>query len=249
MRLGAVLCCLALAVGIVGCQATLPDGSDWGRQQSGEFTTTVTKTLRGQYLLYLPEDYGEKERWPLILFLHGVGERGDNLDRVKIHGPPKLIAKGKSFPFIVLSPQCPAGQWWDVEMLDALLNKIEADYAVDPDRVYVTGLSMGGFGTWALAGAYPDRFAAIAPICGGGEPVSARYIKHLPTWVFHGDKDAVVPIKRSQEMVDALKACNGNVKFTIYPGAGHDSWTETYNNAKLYEWFLKHKRVQPEKCE
>ena len=196
-----------------------------------------------QYLLYLPDDYTElKTKWPLILFLHGAGERGDSLQKVKVHGPPKLIDNGKTFPFIILSPQCPKNQGWTTDVLDALLKDVSKRYRVDKNRTYVTGISMGGYGTWALAAKYPDRFAAIAPICGGGYLKKAELLKHLPIWVFHGANDKVVPLQRSQEMVDVLKKVGWNVKFTIYPEAGHDSWTETYNNPELFEWFLKNKR-------
>ncbi len=198
--------------------------------------------VRLQYLLYLPKDYDKKEAWPLMLFLHGAGERGDNLDLVKKHGPPKLIEEGKSFPFVVVSPQCPENQWWEPVALTALLDETVEKYKIDKDRIYVTGLSMGGFGTWSLAAYAPKRFAAIVPICGGGEAIAARYLPHVPTWVFHGAKDPVVPLSRSEAMVDALKQAGGNVKFTVYPNAGHDAWTETYANPKLYDWLLEQKR-------
>ena len=198
--------------------------------------------MKMRYLIYLPEDYDAEKPAPLLLFLHGAGERGDNLDLVKVHGPPKLIAKGKSFPFIVVSPQCPKGQRWEPTSLLALLDKLEKEYAVDRSRVYVTGLSMGGFGTWALASYAPDRFAAIAPICGGGEKFWVRTLVKTPVWAFHGAKDNTVPIRRTEELVDTLKRLKGDVQFTVYPDAGHDSWTATYDNPKLYEWFLSHHR-------
>jgi len=227
-------------LGITGCTST-PE-APLGQQSAQMLEKEVTKTIRTQYLLYLTEKYTEQKKWPLMLFLHGAGERGDSLDLVKVHGPPKLIDNSKLFPFIILSPQCPNDQWWSVEVLDVLLDDICKRYRVDEDHIYVTGLSMGGYGTWALAIEYPSRFAAIAPICGGGNPLKAKYIKDLPAWVFHGAKDQVVPVKSSQEMVDALKEAGGNVQFTVYPEAGHDSWTETYDNPELYEWFLKHHR-------
>ena len=216
--------------------------------------TTGTPSLK--YLLYLPADYGRTDRrWPLLLFLHGAGERGDNLDVVQKHGPPKRIAAGEEFPFIVVSPQCPKGLWWTPESLKILLDELAATYAVDADRVCVTGLSMGGFGTWALAIDQPGRFAAIAPICGMGDTKQAERIKHIPTWVFHGAKDNVVPIKGtrkfragekalygSQDMVDAIKAAGGKPKFTVYPDAGHDSWTKTYDNETFYDWLLQQRR-------
>lgn len=204
----------------------------------------VTRTVSSRYLLYLPAAYRQnrRQRWPLLLFLHGAGERGSDLTQVKKHGPPKFLDERPDFPFIVVSPQCPAGEWWDTTVLSALLDEIIAKYRVDEDRVYVTGLSMGGFGTWMLASCEPWRFAALVPICGGGNPLLAHKIKHLPIWVFHGAKDPVVPLARSEEMVAALRALGANVRFTVYPDAGHDSWTETYNNPALYDWLLQQRR-------
>ncbi len=212
-------------------------------QQEKHFEKDITIHVKLNYLLFLPEGYGQGEkRWPLILFLHGAGERGSDVSRVKRNGLPRLLEKKKDFPFVVVSPQSPT-LGWDVEALNALLDDVLSKYRVDRDRVYLTGLSMGGYGTWALAAAHPERFAAIVPICGGGNPAAARRLKGLPVWVFHGAKDPVVPLARSEEMVRALKdAGNDQVKLTVYPEAGHDSWTETYNNPQLYEWFLQHKR-------
>jgi predicted peptidase len=205
-------------------------------------------TVSQRYLLFLPADYGKEKdkKWPLMLFLHGSGERGTDINKVKVHGPPKIVEQKKDFPFIVVSPQCdPTGPGWDAMTLKTLLDDVQAQYSVDPDRVYLTGLSMGGFGTWDLATKYPDRFAAIAPICGGADNVRrvTRALKDMPIWVFHGEKDTTVPIEQSARLVEALKqAGSTTVDFTRYPEAGHDSWTVTYNNPKLYEWFLSHKR-------
>ncbi len=208
-------------------------------QKAGELKATIGC----KYLVYLPEGYGEKgKKWPLVMYLHGAGERGDNLELVKCNGWPLLIKQSKKFKFIILAPQCPQEQWWTAktETLMALLDDIESNYDVDKDRVYLTGLSMGGFGTWMLASSYPERFAAIAPICGGGEKAS-KDIRKVPVWAFHGAKDDVVPVERSKEMVDAVNAAGGNAKLTVYPEAKHDSWTQTYNNPALYEWFLSHR--------
>jgi predicted peptidase len=209
-------------------------------QQTAKLDTQVRVTL--DYLLYLPPDYDQKASWPLMLFLHGAGERGSDLNLVKTHGPPHLIEHGKALPFIVVSPQCPKDRSWQPLELTALLDDVVAKYKVDSDRIYVTGLSMGGFGTWSLAAYSPDRFAAIIPICGGGETFWTKRIAHLPVWVFHGAKDPAVPLKRSEEMVLALQKHKGNVKFTVYPDAGHDSWTATYDNPAVYEWLLQQKR-------
>jgi predicted esterase len=201
-----------------------------------------------KYLVYLPPEYNSsaETKWPLILFLHGAGERGDSLNMVKRHGPPKLVEEGRDFGFIIISPQCPSKQWWSADLLNRLLDEVITQYRVDEERIYVTGLSMGGFGTWDLASEYPQRFAAIAPICGGGHPEQAWNMRHLPVWVFHGAKDEVVSIGLSEIMVQSLKKYNGKVRYTVYPEAHHDSWTETYNNPELYEWFLQNKRFKPE---
>ncbi|MCC7425165.1 MAG: alpha/beta fold hydrolase [Planctomycetaceae bacterium] len=205
-------------------------------------TLDVQVRVRMNYLLALPKDYDKQEKWPLLLFLHGSGERGTDLNLVKKHGPPKLIAAGKEFPFIVVSPQCPDEMQWEPTELVALLDDLAKRYKVDPDRVCVTGLSMGGFGTWRLAAYAPQRFAAIAPVCGGGEIYWARRIAPIPVWAFHGAKDVGVPLARSQSMIDALVKEKATPKLTVYPEAGHDSWTETYNNPQFYEWLLEQRR-------
>lgn len=204
---------------------------------------TVHVPIEVNYLLSLPKNYDKQESWPLLVFLHGSGERGDDLELVKKHGPPKLIAEGKEFPFIVASPQCPKGKAWEPLEILALIDELSTKYKVDADRVYVTGLSMGGFGTWRLAAFAPGRLAAIVPICGGGEASSTRMFSTLPVWAFHGAKDTAVTLDRSQAMIDALKKNGGNPKFTIYPEAGHDSWTEAYNDPELYVWLLAQKRA------
>ncbi|PKL46853.1 MAG: phospholipase [Planctomycetes bacterium HGW-Planctomycetes-1] len=210
------------------------------KQQKKNFKTQVNM----KYLLYLPDGYDKKgQSWPLIVFLHGAGEREDDLEKVKMQGIPKMLEKKADFPFVVVSPQCLENAWWTgyAETLKALIDRIKAKYNIDPSRVYLTGISMGGFGTWYLAARYPQDFAAIAPICGGGELLFVKNLK-MPIWVFHGAKDDVVPLRRSQEMVDAVKAAGGDVKFTIYPELKHDSWTVTYENEELYKWFLSHKK-------
>ncbi|HEV3255667.1 MAG TPA: prolyl oligopeptidase family serine peptidase [Gemmataceae bacterium] len=239
-----------LTLAVVASVAAVPvrtladDKQSATRQQSKQFDKEITIRVKLKYLLYLPEGYGKSDKaWPLLLFLHGSGESGKDLNKVKIHGPPKLIERGKDFPFIVVSPQSPR-RGWDVPALNALLDDVVATHKVDKDRIYLTGLSMGGYGTWALAAAYPEKFAAIVPICGGGDLADAKQLKDLPIWVFHGAKDPAVPPRRSKEMVKALEAAGAkNVKFTLYPDADHDSWTRTYDNPKLYEWLLKQKRT------
>ena len=212
-------------------------------QQAHEFQTTITKTVGCKYLLFLPEQYGSQgSRWPLILFLHGAGERGDDLELVKTIGLPAVLDRQEAFGFIVVAPQCPEGESWSTAVLNALLDEVTANYRVDEDRIYVTGLSMGGYGTWNLAVRYPHRFAAVAPICGGGVSLLAYRLKDLPIWAFHGAKDDVVALSESEKMVESVRESGGNVRFTVYPDADHDSWTRTYDNSELYEWFLQHSR-------
>lgn len=225
------------------------------------FERTLTRTVGYKYLLALPTGYAtDREwRWPLLLFLHGSGERGDDVWLVAKHGPPKLLRAGGDDPatkqlaenFIVVSPQCPKGRWWDSEAVLALLDEIEASHRVDPERVYLTGLSMGGFGTWDLAMAHPERFAAIAPICGGGQFASVflsnlnkrQQLRSLGVWAFHGGQDKTVPMAESERMIALLKRFEvADVQLTVYPDAGHDSWTVTYDNPELYAWLLRHVR-------
>ncbi len=210
-----------------------------GTQRGETLKRSVSVEL--DYLLYLPEKYQEKDAWPVLVFLHGSGERGHDLELVKKHGPPKKIAAGHNDPFIVVSPQCPKYQRWQPVVLDALLDDLIQNLKVDKRRIYLTGLSMGGQGTWDWAAYSPDRFAALVPICGRADRSAAELLAKKPIWVFHGAKDEAVPVSQSEKMVKELKKHGSNVKFTVYPKAGHDSWTETYNNPALYEWLLEQK--------
>ncbi len=199
-----------------------------------------------RYLSFLPKDYqAGSATYPLILFLHGSGERGLDLEEVRKHGPHKYLLAHDN-PFIIIEPQCDPGQWWHSCAVNDLLDEVCAKYRVDRERIYLTGLSMGGFGTWATVGEAPARFAAAVPICGRGDPREAARMKDLPIWVFHGAKDPTVPVKNSIDMVEALSAIGGRVKLTIYPEAQHDSWTEAYNSPELYQWLLRQRLGKPE---
>jgi predicted peptidase len=212
-----------------------------GKNIPQQFHRVVSQTYETNYLIYLPEGYeSDSEQWPLVLFQHGAGERGPDINHVKRNGPPRLIEEGQQFPFILVSPQCPERTIWDNKLLIILLNEIESKYYVDKSRVYLTGLSMGGHATWSLAIQNPERFAAIIPICARGYSQDVYVLKDVPVWVFHGEKDDIVPISDGKKMVDALERAGGNVKFTIYPEANHDAWTETYKNPEIYEWLLNH---------
>lgn len=252
---------LLLALGCLSA-AVLPSPAHAAENQTEHrFERTISRTVAYKYLVYHPQGYAADttKRWPVILFLHGAGERGDDVWKVAKHGPPKLIREAGDSPaakllkenFIVVSPQCPANKWWDTEGLLGLLDEVSAAHRIDASRVYLTGLSMGGFGSWALGVTHPDRFAALAPICGGGDFVSVvlgstqkrEALRTLPIWAFHGAKDPTVPLDESERMVDRLKKAKvESVQLTVYPEAKHDSWTETYNNPELYTWFLKHSR-------
>ena len=212
-----------------------------------------TREVTVRYMLFTPQDYqADGEPWPLLLFLHGLGECSDSdLDRVKIHGPAKLVESRPDFPFVLVTPQCPPPKGemkdvpkaWQADQLIQLLDHVAKQLNIDHSRVYVTGLSMGGYGTWRLVAAYLERFAAAVPICGGGDPEKmADGLRRVPIWAFHGARDDVVPLARSQEMVDAVRRAGGDVRLTVYPDVEHDSWVKTYDNEKVYDWLLSHRR-------
>ncbi len=256
--------CMNLVLGITalvatGCGTTKSTSiNPTSNQMAKHLRLKREENVDINYLLFLPKGYDAKaqKRWPLILFLHGAGERGTNVWKVATHGPPKHVTSKPDFSFILVSPQCPEGRIWSNDQLLPLLEQIMRNYAVDKSRVYLTGLSMGGYGTWSLGLTYPELFAAIAPICGGGEFISPFLssrdkpgaLRSLGIWAFHGAKDPVVPVAESERMVELAKKLGiKEVKLTVYPEAGHDAWTETYNNPQLYEWLLEHSRAAVKK--
>lgn len=241
---------------LVGVLALLPVAALAGPQEAKKFEGKVGgKDVSISYLLALPADYESQpdRKWPVVYFLHGAGERGDDLNLVKRHGPPRMIEKGHRFDAIVVSPQCPKDQWWDIATLKALADDIDANYRVDLSRVYLTGLSMGGFGSFAWAGDQPWRFAAVAPICGGADEkaMQAMAKRQMPLWIFHGDADQrVSPDKSKQAYAWYVDAGGKNGKLTLYPGVGHDSWTKTYADPQLWVWMFQQQRpknVRPPK--
>ena len=197
-----------------------------------------------QYNIYYPASYGAEpeKKWPLILFLHGAGERGNNLELLKRQGLPHYLEGKKDFPFVVAYPQCPAHTYWKTALLNEWLEEVLTKVNVDRSRIYLTGISMGGYGTWHWAAANPEKFAAILPICGGGNVNEASRLVHTPIWTFHGARDNIVPVEATREMVTAVEALGGNVKETIYPDLFHDSWTITYNSPAIYDWLLQHRK-------
>lgn len=210
------------------------------------FEGEVSLKVGYSYLLTLPDGYeaDAAKKWPLLIFLHGAGERGSDLELLKRHGPPKLIAAGKKFEAIVVCPQVPLKSVWNEHGVKALADEMIRTHRVDTSRLYLTGISMGGFGTWDTALAYPDTFAAIAPICGGAGVgfVMAERIKDVPCWIFHGDADKAVPVDFSTKMHGALQKAGSAAKLTVYPGVGHDSWTQTYDNEEFWTWLFSQKR-------
>lgn len=214
----------------------------FAQKDQRSLTKKITKDISVEYILHFPENYKkEKHDWPLIVFLHGSGERGNDLSKVSIHGPLKYIANGNKLDAVILAPQCPEKEVWDMDVLSTLIKDVVLKHRINPTKVSLTGLSMGGYGTWELGLEYPKMFAAIAPICGRTEYVfmeNAYKLKDKPIWVFHGGKDEVVPISNAEKMVQALKNVGSSPKFTVYPNAGHDSWSKTYSNPDFYAWLL-----------
>ncbi|HJX71737.1 MAG TPA: prolyl oligopeptidase family serine peptidase [Bacteroidales bacterium] len=206
--------------------------------------TTGKPKVRYDYLLYLPDEYQKewKKDFPLVIFLHGASLRGNDLNLLKKYGIPRLIDRGDKFDFIIASPQCPPGKYWDTEnWFDNLHAELTSKYRVDTNRIYLTGMSMGGFGTWNTAMEYPQKFAAIVPVCGGGDVKNICKIKHVPVWAFHGTADPVIPFNRSERLVNKLLDCNGIVQFTRLEGEGHEiQWI--YEDREIYNWMLMHRK-------
>lgn len=209
------------------------------------FSASYVKTVNTDYLLYLPEGYDSSRVYPLMVFLHGSGERGDNPNQIRVHGFPKAIVQGTRFDFILVAPQCKTGTDWQSENLYHLIKGVISTYPIDSNRVYLTGMSMGGTGTWDLAFDYPDLFAAIAPVCGRinrNHPRKTESLKNMPVWAFHGELDDVVPLEPAKKMIDDLKQLGAPVKMTIYPGVYHNSFDYAYKEEELYKWFMAQTR-------
>lgn len=208
--------------------------------------TTLTKEQL-KYYLYFPEDYVSQpnEKFGLLLFLHGGGEAGGkSLEEIKSGGPPKLLAEGKEFPFLILAPQNPHKlKWWNTQAVMQLLDSVVADHRVDPKRLYLTGLSRGGSASWDIAAQYPETFAAMAVVCGMTPTPYANWIdSKMPIWVFHGVEDRVIPVQESDEMVAILKDMGHSIRYTRYEGVAHDAWTKAYTTDSLYTWLSEQSR-------
>lgn len=222
------------------------------KPEAGKQVGMTFKTSDGaevEYLLYLPKTYDAaiETKAPMTLFLHGSGERNGPLSLVAKWGPPRLAAAGKDFPFVLVSPQCPREERWNsteqLNRLTELVDHVVSSYGVDEKKMYLTGLSMGGYGAWALAARDPTKFAAVVPICGGGKTDFAESLKDVPIWAWHGDEDGAVPFKQSVDLVDAIKEVGGTkVKFTSLEGIGHNCWSSAYATPQLYRWMMEQSR-------
>ena len=212
-----------------------------GKQVEQSFQSSGGLTV--PYLLFLPAEGTPKP--PLMLFLHGRGESQGPLSIVAKWGPPRMVARGEKLPYILVSPQCPSETNWSAPAqqaaLDELVDHLAKTHAADTRRLYLTGLSMGGYGSWRLAADHPEKFAAVAPICGAGNPADGEKLKGIPIWAWHGTEDAAVPFQRSVEMVDAIRKAGGTkVRFTTLEHVGHNSWSAAYATPELFEWFDRH---------
>jgi predicted peptidase len=212
------------------------------------------------YRLLKPLAVEEGKKYPLVIFLHGAGERGTDNEKQLVHGVPQFVTNREKYPCFLIAPQCPDGKKWvevdwsaDQHTLPKdpgevgratleLIEKSVQDLPVDPKRIYITGLSMGGYGTWDIIARRPELFAAAAPVCGGADEATAEPIKDLPIWVFHGAKDTAVKPARSRNMVEALKKAGSKVEYTEYPDVGHNSWDNAYRDPEFYKWLFAQRK-------
>jgi predicted peptidase len=239
-------------------------------RQDGEVFQNRVVTIGAteyHFRVFAPKGWSKKKKWPVILFLHGAGERGDdNLAQTKVGIGSAILRQQEGFPFVVVLPQCPRNHSWREPAMQAqalkALDQTMAEFNCDSNRTYLTGLSMGGYGSWAVAANNPKRFAALAIVCGGVDPppglslpkeampppstdpygAVAAKVGKTPVWLFHGSADPAVPVTESRKMVQALKAIGGNVRYNEYEGIGHNSWDKAYAEAELFPWLLSHRR-------
>jgi predicted peptidase len=245
---------------VLAMTSVLPAADNRDRFEARTFTDGDYKL---PYRLLKPKDYDVRQKYPLVIFLHGAGERGDDDEKQLIHGMNDFAADEimTTYPAFVIAPQCPSGEAWggisrlaksptpDGKLspaLDATLKAFAAlqkEFSIDDQRIYITGLSMGGYGTWDALAKRPELFAAAALICGGGDTSQVSKFKDIPIWAFHGADDRTVPVERSREMIEALKAAGGNPRYTEYAGVGHNSWAQTYSNPELYAWLFGQRKL------
>jgi predicted peptidase len=239
--IGSILGSFSTVVAIAGAACV---SGDLAGAQERQFTKDVIVHVDLKYLQWLPEGYETTDaKWPLLVSLHGAGEMGTNLKKLLSHGPPKLIEAGRKFPFIVVAPQSPH-LFWNPYAVNALTEELIRSLKVDPKRVWLTGLSMGGNGTWMAGSLEPELYAAVVPICGWGDFFLVRRLSPVPVWAFHGALDPAVPVAKTQELIDSLKTTGAKPRLTIYPDAAHDSWTQAYDDPELWDWLVKQKREE-----
>lgn len=244
LRFGSII---FLAFYLLGCKKDEMVNNPVGKEG---YQIEIKDSPSFNYLLFMPSDKSAEinGKFPLIISLHGIGERGNDLQILKNEGLPKLLDGDTKFPFIVISPQCPLSTEWyytnenNVSKMSDLIEDAINRFPIDTNRIYLTGYSMGGIGTWYFAINLPTKFAALAPVAFRGDGWGPCAAKDIPVWAFHGKLDNTIPISLAQNMVDQFKACGGNINFTIYADLYHDSWTRTYNNQQLYSWFLTNEK-------
>jgi len=221
------------------CLLLLLENAYSQKETKGSFSTEFKYTKNYGYILQVPDN--KKDKKPMIVFLHGSGERGTDTELVKVHGPLKYV-KTHELDAFILAPQCPPNEVWDAEVLYRLIQKMQKENNIDPQRIYLTGLSMGGLGTWDLSFAHPETFAAVVPICGFINLMDDEKIcniKDVPVRMFHGALDDAVDVNFAIAIYKKLKECGGNVQMTIFDDANHDSWSRVYDNPEIYDWMLK----------
>ena len=238
-RLSAVIVTAVLAVSVSASAADrgLPTGRSVHRLSLHDAVAD-----HANYLLYVPPAYARDSTsdWPLILFLHGSEQRGDDPSLLDDMALLAFAEKARDFPFVAVIPQCPRGTHWPPGFVMEVLDSVENALRIDHRRVYLTGFSLGGYGTWQTAAAFPGTFAAIAPICGISDLPDASRLAGIPIWAFHGARDVNVPVTESQKMIETLRKTGADARLTVYPDLAHDCWTMTYRDSRLYLWFLDH---------
>lgn len=248
IRAGALAIGLALAASLGGCAGTTRGISV--AESMGIATGFINKTVVADgasraFVVYVPRDYDPAKAWPLIVFLHGAGERGDDgLKQTEVGIGRAVRLDPERWPAIIVLPQCPEGVWWDkaIHEVDKAVEQTLAEYNIDRKRMYLTGISMGGYATWVYGAQQADRFAALMPICGGGYPEDAKALASIPIWAFHGAKDEVVLPRESQKMVEAVKEAGGTVTYTEFEDADHNSWDAAYADQKAIRWLFRQSR-------
>ena len=241
---------LCLPAALLLCALAAPPARTADEKPKTGFVDKTFKNADGStspYVVFVPKSYDGTKAYPTMLFLHGSGEtKGGGKEPRAVGIGPAIEKRAKDFPFIVVIPQSEKRTWAagsdDAKRALAMLDAVQKEYNTDPARQYLTGLSMGGMGTWSIATAHPDRFAAIVPVCGRGNPAAADKLKELPVWAFHGDADTAVKVAGSRDMVAAIKKAGGSPKYTEYPKVGHNSWDQAYGTDELYTWLLEQKK-------